>query len=111
MDVPSLSKTGQGGSYLVRWSVWFIALNLIDALQTAMVVNRFGLAAEFNPLMQWLLDHYSYLGLYVAKCCVVSLVIILAFSWSQRVLHLATCGMAAIVAINFWTLMQRGMLW
>ncbi|MEM7785711.1 MAG: DUF5658 family protein [Planctomycetota bacterium] len=90
-------------SEVMRWSLWFVSLNLVDGFQTSAFVKQQGLSVELNPWMRWVLSEHSTHGMWSVKFLIIVLVLVL-FRKNLGVLRAASIGLAIVVAMNFLTM-------
>lgn len=50
-----------------RLMTWLLCVNLYDFFSTKVIVGVVGIEGEANPLMRWVIDHYSIWGILVFK--------------------------------------------
>lgn len=50
-----------------RLLTWLLCVNLYDFFSTKLIVSVVGPSGEANPLMRWVIDHYSIWGILVFK--------------------------------------------
>ncbi|MEM6469817.1 MAG: DUF5658 family protein [Planctomycetota bacterium] len=87
-----------------------LALTIVDGVQTVLVVQKFGLDAEFNPIMRRLLSEFSAYGLIWMKALMVFVVLVLLERIRSIVLLGAVLGMTGIVfsnAVQIYMLIDR----
>lgn len=85
-------EPGEIDSHVETWWLWFtVALVLLlplDLLTTLLAVAKYGVAAESNPVMRWLLGH-GLVAVTAANLVVVGLVVSL-FHLALQMIRLST---------------------
>ena len=64
-------------TFLLKFNIWstfaiLMALNVLDAASTAILVHQFGPAVEANPIVRHWIEVYGVSGIYMIKFVVVA---------------------------------------
>ncbi|MEM0924658.1 MAG: DUF5658 family protein [Planctomycetota bacterium] len=94
-----------------RLFYWLLCLTVIDGLQTILVVKRFGVTAEFNPVMRRLLAEFNVYGLIWMKALMLFVVLLLFERIRAVILLVAVLIMSGIVLSNALQILMQVQRW
>lgn len=111
----SISRTGQESWFgrhgmsseqlKERLFYFFVALTVVDGMQTTAVVTWFGSETEVNPLMKWMLTDFGINGLWWGKAFTVFAVLLVYEKLRPKILLAGALILGFVVCSNLLQMM------
>ena len=86
--------------------IFLIILNVFDCLTTQVAVSMYGTGVEANPIMGWVIEAYSYQGMYALKALLLIPVGIFMRLFSRTFFIVLNVLFTTIVTLNLIGLIQ-----